>query len=77
MIARGAHLWLHDLVTGSVTRVRVLRLWRWAGVGIVRDGVPVRRGSVTRVVLDYVGTRKVLVVWRDARRWKLVDGAEP
>lgn len=77
MIARGAHLWLCDLATGSVTRVRVLRLWRWKGTGRAIDGVRMRRGDVSRAVLDYVGTRKTLVLWRDSARWKLVDGAEP
>jgi hypothetical protein len=77
VIRRGAHLWLHDRETGSVTRVRVLRLWRWAGTGTVRDGVNVRRGDVSRVVVDYVGTRRTLVVWRDSARWKLSEGRTP
>ena len=77
MVRPGAHLWLHDLATGVYTRVRVLRLWRWKGTGCVIDGVPVRRGDVSRVTVDYVGTRCTLVLWRDSARVRLVDSEAP
>ena len=56
------YLWLVHDATGTATRVRVLRLWRWRGEATTRRGVYVAPGYVTRVVVDYVGTRRTLTL---------------
>jgi hypothetical protein len=71
------YLWIIDTHTDIATRVRVLRVWRWRGYPGMRRGVFVLRGHITRVVVDYLGTRRMLTLWRDAERFRLYNHDAP